>query len=68
MTDFHSYIQTYAPGVEVTDFQMPDKTFATIEDLLDILKIHWISCVGSQVQTSPACVSAKIYNGNFWCA
>ena len=34
---------TYA-GIEITDFQMPDKTSSTIKYLPDILKIHWTSC------------------------
>ena len=49
--------------VEITNFQMPDKTSGTIKYLLDILKIHLTSCLGSQVQT---CLQAKMYYGNFW--
>ena len=31
-------------GIEITDFQMPDKTSDTIKYLPDILKIHRTSC------------------------
>ena len=30
-------------GIEITDFQTPDKTSDTIKYLPDILKIHWTS-------------------------
>ena len=35
-----------SPGIEITDFQRPDKTSDTIKYLLDILKIHRASCLG----------------------
>ena len=53
-------------GVEITDFQTPDKTSRTIKYLPDILRIHRTSCLGSRVQTSPTCLPAKIYYDNFW--
>ena len=55
-------------GVEITDFQMPDKMSGTIKYLPDILKIHWTSCLGSWVQTSPTCLPAKMNHGHIWCA
>ena len=32
-------------GTEITDFEMPDKTFSTIKYAPDILKIHRTSCI-----------------------
>ena len=32
------------PGIEITDFQMPDKMSDSIKHLPDILKIHQTSC------------------------
>ena len=31
-------------GIEVTDFQTPDKMSDTVNYLPDILKIHWTLC------------------------
>ena len=52
-------------GVEITNFKMPGKTSGAIKYLSDILKIHRTSCLGLRVQTSPTCLPAKIYYGNF---
>ena len=59
---------SYKTEVEITDFQMPDKTSGTIKDLSDILKIPQTPCLGSRVQTSPTFLAAKMYYGNFWSA
>ena len=34
-----------AAGIEITDFQMQDKTSHTIKYLLYILKVHWKLCI-----------------------
>ena len=54
----------FASGVEITDFQTPDKTSGTIKYLPDILRIHQTSCLGSQVQMSLTCLPPKMYYGN----
>ena len=61
----YSVFQEPYPGIEITDFQAPDKISNTIKYLTDILNIHWTSYLGSQVETSPTCLPAKMYNGNF---
>ena len=38
-------IAIHEPGVEITDFQMPDKTSDTVKYLPDILKINRASCL-----------------------
>ena len=72
MTDPHDMLSwaslcfvTVLTGVKITDFQMPNKTSGTIKYLLDILRIHQTSRLGSRVQTSPTCLPAKMYYGNF---
>ena len=52
-------------GVEITNFETPDKMSGTIKYLSDILKIHRTSRLGLRVQTYPTCLPAKIYYGNF---
>ena len=51
----------HVTGVQITDFKMPDKTSSTIKYLSEILKIHPVSCLHSQVQTSPTCLPAKMW-------
>ena len=62
----YSVFQEPYTGIEITDFQAPDKISNTIKYLADILSIHWTSYFGSQVETSPTCLPAKMYDGNFW--
>ena len=53
-------------GAKITNFQMSNKTSGTIKYLLNILKIHWASYLGSRSQTSPICQPAKMHYENFW--
>ena len=41
------YILSQKSGVEITDFQTPDKTSGTVKYLPDILRIHQTLCLGS---------------------
>ena len=60
-----SHIFNRRTEVQITNFQTSDKTSSTIKYLLGILKIHQTSCLGSWVQTSPTCLPAEMYYGNF---
>ena len=51
-------------GIEITDFQTPDKTSNTIKYPSDIIS----ACLGSRVQAPPTCLPAKMYYDNFWSA
>ena len=42
---FYYIKQGIDPGIEITDFQMPDKISDTIKHLPDILKIYRTSCI-----------------------